>query len=42
MFFKDQIIGDIEKSDESQLSPKIPIFPTSLSPPVLHDDHRES
>ena len=39
VFHEDQILGDIEKSDESQLSSKIPIIPNSVSLLVLHDDH---
>ena len=33
MFLKDQIVGDVKKSDESQSSLKIPIIPTSVSLP---------
>ena len=39
MLLKDHIVGDIENSDESQSSPKIPIILTSVSPLVVHDDH---
>ena len=39
VFLKDQIIGDVEKSDESQSSPEILIIQISISPPVVHDDH---
>ena len=33
-------LGDEEKSGESHSSPEIPITPTSVSPPIVHDDHR--
>ena len=33
------IVGDAKKSDESKSSPKIPIIPSSISPPVVHDDY---
>ena len=39
VFLQDQTVGNAEKSDESQSSPKIPIIPTSVSPPIVHDDH---
>ena len=39
VFFEDQIIGDAKKSDESQSFPEIPIIPTSISPPTVHDNH---
>ncbi|KAL9437320.1 hypothetical protein AB3S75_023224 [Citrus x aurantiifolia] len=39
VFLEDQIVSDAEKSDESQSSLEIPIIPTSVSPPVAHDDH---
>ena len=39
VFLEDQIVGDEKKSDESQSSPEIPIIPTSVSPPVIHNDH---
>ena len=41
MFLEDQIVGDTNKSDESQSSPEILIIPTSISPPVVHDDYGE-
>ncbi|KAH9780323.1 hypothetical protein KPL71_008037 [Citrus sinensis] len=34
-----KIVGDAEKSDESQSSLQIPIILTSVSSPVAHDDH---
>lgn len=39
VFLEDQIVGDTEKSDESQSSPEIPIILTSVSPPVVLDNH---
>ena len=39
MFLEDQVVGDAEKSDESQSSLQILIIPTSVSPPVAYDDH---
>ena len=38
IFLKYQIVGNAEKSDESQSSPKILIIPTSISPLIVHDD----
>ena len=40
VFLENKIIGDAEKSNESQSSPKIHISPTSISPLIVHDDHR--
>ena len=40
VILKDQIVGDVEKSDESQSSPEINIIPTLVSPLVIHDDYR--
>lgn len=37
-----QIVGDVEKSDESQTSVEIHIIPTLVSPPVVHDDHERA
>ena len=39
VFLDDQIIADAEKSDESRSSLEIPIIQTSVSPPIVHDDH---
>ena len=39
VFLKDHIVGDTKNSDESQSSPEIPIILTSVSPPVVQDDH---
>ena len=39
MFLEDQIVCDAEKSDKSQSSLEISIIPTSVSLPVVHDDH---
>ena len=39
VFLEDQIIGNAENSDESQLSPEIHIIWTSVSLSVVHDDH---
>ena len=39
VFLEDQIVSDAKKSDESQSSPEIPIIPTSISPPTVHDNH---
>ena len=41
VFIKDQIDGNIKKNDESQSSLKIPIIPTSVSLPIVHDDYGE-
>ena len=41
VFLEDQIVGDTNKSDESQSSPEILIIPTSVSPPVVHDGYGE-
>ena len=40
VFLEDQLVGDAEKSDEPQLSSEIPIIPTSISPLVVHNDHK--
>ena len=42
MFLKDQIVGDVEKSDDSQSSLDILVIPTSVSPHVVHNDHGEA
>ena len=39
VFLENQIVSDAEKSDESQPSPEIPIIPTSVSPPAIHNDY---
>ena len=39
LFLKDQIVGNVEKSDEPQSSLEILIIPTSVSPLVVHNDH---
>ena len=39
VFLEDQIVSDAEKSDKSQSSPEIPIIPTLISPPTVHDNH---
>ena len=41
VFLKDQIVSDAEKSDKSQSSPEIPIFPTSVSSLIAHNDMGE-
>ena len=40
VFLEDHIFGDVENNDEFQSSPEIPIIPTSVSPPVVPNDHR--
>ena len=39
MLLEDQIVGDAKRSDESQSSLEILRIPTSISPPVVHDNH---
>ena len=40
VFLEDYLVDDAEKINESQSSSEIPIILTSVSPPVIHDDHR--